>query len=384
MTNNIYELKKLSGLSVLKEHSDYSDYVGDLRSVGYRVEVDDSKDTLVFTVSKGFGKIVVTEPESGVYNCDGETFASLKRAVTNCLDPQLYETEDLTNDDWTKDSKAVKKSTDIAFVEKMIDKWGERGNAWLNHPVFAKDSEEVTEWANSPNNQIDDRETVRDQPEGSIVDMSLRRLIGANAAPVQIEENTYSFDTMLEKIRSISSNGVIAEADAACDDEEADEAHDDGDEEDVVLKEGFKDKLKILALLGLTGMAAHTAADALSAKSTPLGIALQQAADQGDSEASHHLKNLGAYIDSDTSTLRDLNRKYLKEGTITSQDVMESYRSYKSEENKMVGNDDGALDESPSMSDESSDDEGTNWDQMMMDIDMDTTEEHGEYVPLGT
>jgi len=326
MTNNIYELRKLSGMSAIFEHADYSKYVSDLEDDGYTVDVDDSTQTLVFTVTKDGESITVKEPESGSYNVNGKTYSSLKAAVSDCLT--------------------------------------------------------CNEWANSPNNQIDDRETVRDQPEGGIVDMSLRRLIGAAAAPVQIEENTYSFDTMLEKIRSISSNGVIAEADAACDDEEADEAHDDGDEEDVALKEGFKDKLKILALLGLTGMAAHTAADALSAKSTPLGIALQQAADQGDSEASHHLKNLGAYIDSDTSTLRDLNRKYLKEGTITSQDVMESYRSYKSEENKMVGNDD--LDESPSMSDESSDDEDTNWDQMMMDIDMDTTEEHGEYVPLRT
>jgi hypothetical protein len=40
----------------------------------------------------------------------------------------------LTNKDWETDSIAVKKSKDPKFVSKMINKWGSRGAAWLNHP----------------------------------------------------------------------------------------------------------------------------------------------------------------------------------------------------------------------------------------------------------
>jgi hypothetical protein len=38
--------------------------------------------------------------------------------------------------DWKKDSAAVRASKDPKFVNKMINKWGQRGNAWLNHPVL--------------------------------------------------------------------------------------------------------------------------------------------------------------------------------------------------------------------------------------------------------
>jgi len=54
--------------------------------------------------------------------------------------------------DWTKDSAAVKASKDPKFVNKMINKWGERGGAWLNHPALAsKKKTTVKEDSEDPN-----------------------------------------------------------------------------------------------------------------------------------------------------------------------------------------------------------------------------------------
>lgn len=47
-----------------------------------------------------------------------------------------------SNDEWEKDSAKVKKSSDPKFVSKMIEKWGSRGGAWLNHPAFTKEVNE--------------------------------------------------------------------------------------------------------------------------------------------------------------------------------------------------------------------------------------------------
>jgi len=75
--------------------------------------------------------------------------------------------------------------------------------------------------------------------------------------------------------------------------------------------EGFKSKLAMLALLGLTGYGAMKMTDPTN---TPLGQALQQAAQQGDEEAAYHLKKLGAYIDAgDSGTLKQLNFQYIDE-----------------------------------------------------------------------
>ena len=38
--------------------------------------------------------------------------------------------------DWKKDSAAVRASKDPKFINKMIDKWGHRGGAFLNHPAL--------------------------------------------------------------------------------------------------------------------------------------------------------------------------------------------------------------------------------------------------------
>jgi hypothetical protein len=75
--------------------------------------------------------------------------------------------------------------------------------------------------------------------------------------------------------------------------------------------EGFKSKLAMLALLGLTGLGAMKMTDPTN---TPLGQALQQAAQQGDEDAAYHLKKLGAYIDAgDSRTLKQLNFQYIDE-----------------------------------------------------------------------
>lgn len=70
----------------------------------------------------------------------------------------------------------------------------------------------------------------------------------------------------------------------------------------------------ILGLLGLAGAAGYAAYKKLGASNSPLGKALQKAAQEGDTEAAEHLKNLGAYADGgDSKTLKMLKFKYLDE-----------------------------------------------------------------------
>jgi hypothetical protein len=77
------------------------------------------------------------------------------------------------------------------------------------------------------------------------------------------------------------------------------------------IEEGIKSKLAMLALLGLTG---YGAMKATSPVNSPLGQALQQAAQQGDEDAAYHLSKLGAYVDAgDSQTLKQLNFQYLDE-----------------------------------------------------------------------
>lgn len=84
--------------------------------------------------------------------------------------------------------------------------------------------------------------------------------------------------------------------------------------ESANLEEGLRDKLKILALIGMAGMGGNMALDSIGAKNSPLGQALAVAAQGGDTQAAEHLKNLDAYIDgNDTGTLKMLNFQYLEE-----------------------------------------------------------------------
>jgi hypothetical protein len=70
----------------------------------------------------------------------------------------------------------------------------------------------------------------------------------------------------------------------------------------------------VLALLGLAATGGYAAYKTLGAKNTPLGKALQKAAEAGDTEAQKHLDNLGAYVDGNaTSTLKMLKFKYMTE-----------------------------------------------------------------------
>ena len=74
-----------------------------------------------------------------------------KKSIKSFVKPKKYMTpnqasrvtEGTTNADWIKDSAAVKASKDPKFVNKMIDKWGQRGGAWLNHPTLAPKKKSV-------------------------------------------------------------------------------------------------------------------------------------------------------------------------------------------------------------------------------------------------
>lgn len=66
-----------------------------------------------------------------------------------------------------------------------------------------------------------------------------------------------------------------------------------------------------LAALALAGTL-WGAGELTSAKQTPLGQALQQAAAQGDERAAEHLKNLDTYVEANASVLDQLADEYLR------------------------------------------------------------------------
>jgi len=85
----------------------------------------------------------VKEPTGGLKSAcwSGYTAVGMKmkngRKVPNCVPKEETQYEGTSNADWIKDSAAVKASKDPKFINKMIDKWGHRGGAWLNHPALA-------------------------------------------------------------------------------------------------------------------------------------------------------------------------------------------------------------------------------------------------------
>lgn len=87
------------------------------------------------------------------------------------------------------------------------------------------------------------------------------------------------------------------------------------DFDDIVAEARVDEALPvILGLLGLAGAAGYAAYKKLGASNSPLGKALQKAAQEGDTEAAEHLKNLGAYADGgDSKTLKMLKFKYMDE-----------------------------------------------------------------------
>jgi hypothetical protein len=320
MSNEINNIRKLAGLAPLVEHENYDSYVKKLEDDGYTVDVKKSGDSISFNVSKDGNRVTVKEPESGVYKVSGD------------------------DKDYSSLSAAVK-----ANCKSKVDE------------------SELSEWANSPDNNYDDRGFDRDQAEGEIVDMSLRKHIGGKPMPVRVEESS-----MTDIITRL--NNAILEAEKADKDYDGDgevespeeeykgskdkaikkaktneasgskpdfaDIDGDGDKEEPMKKaakdkkkkkvnEGIKNKLKVMALLGLTGLAAHKAMDNFSPKNSPLGQALQQAAEQGDEDAAEHLRQLGAYIDVNSPILRQLNHQYLQEGTTTSAEILESYLAFK-------------------------------------------------------
>ena len=87
------------------------------------------------------------------------------------------------------------------------------------------------------------------------------------------------------------------------------------DFDDIVAEARVDEALPvILGLLGLAGAAGYAAYKKLGAANSPLGKALQKAAQEGDTEAAKHLKNLGSYADGgDSKTLKMLKFKYMDE-----------------------------------------------------------------------
>jgi hypothetical protein len=56
---------------------------------------------------------------------------------------KIIDEESRANGDWEKDCAKVKKSKDPKFISKMIEKWGSRGSAWLNHPALTETMDPV-------------------------------------------------------------------------------------------------------------------------------------------------------------------------------------------------------------------------------------------------
>ena len=170
------------------------------------------------------------------------------------------------------------------------------------------EEDEDGEWANSTDH-FDGSRRDHGQPTGAVVDTSLRRHLGAKAMPVRIEES-----------------------DENSEEDEEEEKSAEEEIEEAFVNEGMKDKLKIMALLGITAMGGNYAANTISPTNSPLGKALSQAASEGDQEAAHYLKRLGAIVDGDdTSTLKMLNFKYMDEPAAmhTTESMMESYKRHK-------------------------------------------------------
>jgi hypothetical protein len=96
------------------------------------------------------------------------------------------------------------------------------------------------------------------------------------------------------------------------------------EEFDTPVDEGIRDKLKVMALIGMAGMGGNMALDAVSAKNSPLGKALAVAAQQGDQKAAIHLKKLDSYIDgNDTRTLSGLRQTYMGKSAFENQEADE-------------------------------------------------------------
>jgi hypothetical protein len=105
---------------------------------------------------------------------------------------------------------------------------------------------------------------------------------------------------------------------------------------DNPVEEGIKDKLKVLALIGLAGMGGNMALDSISAKNSPLGKALAVAAQQGDEDAEYHLKHLDSYIDGrDTQALKLLRHKYLGDEQFEESDIEDDMEECPCDDNPM-------------------------------------------------
>ena len=126
--------------------------------------------------------------------------------------------------DWKKDSAAVRASKDPKFVNKMINKWGQRGNAWLNHPVLTSKKEKAMKEAPDPGfvaevqRHADVKMVKVRMPDGSIAYKKVRATTAIqheanDAIANQIAAKKDAFKTQLQqKIASKQMNVMQAKA----------------------------------------------------------------------------------------------------------------------------------------------------------------------------
>jgi len=78
------EEPKYQDLDNIKEHANYSDYVSELESEGYTIDVTEQGDSLIFAVSRDGKTVFIEEPKDGVYQVMAfdKEYTTLKDAVT--------------------------------------------------------------------------------------------------------------------------------------------------------------------------------------------------------------------------------------------------------------------------------------------------------------
>ena len=126
--------------------------------------------------------------------------------------------------DWKKDSAAVRASKDPKFVDKMINKWGQRGNAWLNHPALTSKKKKAMKEETDPGfvaevqRRADMHMVKVRMPDGSIKYKKVRATTDVqheanDAVSNQIAAKKDAFKTQLQqKIASKQMNVMQAKA----------------------------------------------------------------------------------------------------------------------------------------------------------------------------
>jgi len=98
------------------------------------------------------------------------------------------------------DGMSEKELEDFAETKHkgLPDKVEETADPYQNTGHIKDDAEMMREWSNSVYKQYDDRGHYQEQPEGEIVDLSLRRYLNAEPQKVQLEEDIEEDDMLRE------------------------------------------------------------------------------------------------------------------------------------------------------------------------------------------